>query len=291
MKHTLIVSLLCSALFVTMPAWAQDDAPVANNAPQAVAAEQESTPLPEVDLSSFEVNSYFDVDDLAPPLEGEQNVDYELRVLDPEKDKATRFVVVDKEYKADSAEARLAAAKRAMDLGRFEAGLRIYEGLLAETPKDPAVLIGYAAALQKVDRDDEAIETYETLLSLEPDNMDAHINMLGLVGVRYPAVALQRLKALEGKSTAFNPALVGQIAFVQAGLGRYQEALKSYGLIASREPENPLHFLNMAIVADKAGYRTEAIDYYEQALETDTIYAGGRLIDRDQIFDRLAQLR
>ncbi len=289
-KNMKFLSLLLSAVCMSSPVMAQS-APQ-NKTQEAAAQKQEvQSTLQDVDMTSFEVNDYFDAEDLAPPLEGEEDEDYELRMLDPEKDKASRFVVVDKTAKADSASARLEAAKRAMDLGRFEASIRIYEGLLEETPKDPAVLIGYAAALQKSGRDDEAIATYEDLLSLEPDNIDAHINMLGLIGNRYPAVALQRLKALDGKSNEFNPALVGQIAFVQAKLGRYKPALKSYALIASREPENALHFLNMAIVADRAGLQKEAVEYYEQALEIDTIYSGGRSLSRDQIFDRLAQLR
>jgi tetratricopeptide (TPR) repeat protein len=178
-----------------------------------------------------------------------------------------------------------------MDLGRYDAALLIYEGLKEETPKDPTVLIGYAAALQNSGRDDEAISVYEKVLALEPDNLDAHINMLGLIGNRYPAVALQRLKALQAKVSDFNPALVGQVAFTQARLGRYDEALKSYGVLAGRDPHNAQHLLNMAIVADKAGLRERAISYYEQALEVDSVYSGGRVLDRDQVFDRLAQLR
>lgn len=248
-------------------------------------------PLPNVDLSDLNADAYFDSEDLTPPLEGESNPDYEMRVLNPDEDKASRFVVVDKDYRADSVEARLAGAKRAMDIGRYEAAVVIYKGLKDEKPKDPAVLIGYAAALQQVGREDEAISTYETVLKLEPDNLDAHINMLGLIGNRYPAVALQRLKALEAKVQTFNPSLIGQIAFTQARLGYYNEALKSYGVLVGRDPHNAEHLLNMAIVADKAGLEDKAISYYEQALEVDSIYSGGRVLDRDQIFDRLAQLR
>lgn len=242
------------------------------------------------DFSNVSVDDYFDAEMLEPPLAGQENPDYEFRALDPEKDKASRFVVVDKEYHQDSLEARLASAKRAIDLGRFDAGLRLYKALYEEYPKDHFVLLGYASALQHKGNTERAIKIYEALLEIDEDNLDAHINMLGLVAQRYPAVALQRLKILEAKADGFQPALIGQIAFVQARLGRFKEALDSYATIASREPNNALHVLNMGIVADKAGMKSEAIRYYEEALQIDTVYSSA-VFDRGQIFDRLAQLR
>lgn len=245
-------------------------------------------------LDAIDLDGYFDLDALSSSNSraAASPVDDPLRVMSPEDDQAHRFVVVNKDHHSDSLQARLIGAKRASDLGRYDSALLIYERLLEMTDaKDGRVLIGYAAALQNQGRDDEAIETYETLLEIEPDNIDAHINMLGLVAERYPAVALQRLKALDARTKNFNLELVGQVAFVQAQLGRHKEALEAYGLIAAREPHNPQHLLNMAIVADTAGIKAGAIEYYEKALHVDTVYAGGRGLDRDLIFDRLAELR
>ncbi len=47
----------------------------------------------------------------------------------------------------------------------------------------------------------------------------------------------------------------------------------------------------MAVVADTAGSKKEAIQFYEQALEIDTLYGKGDAIPRSQIFERLAGLR
>ncbi len=243
------------------------------------------------DFSQVDVGDYFDARDLAPPLANEPNDDYELRALDPDKDKASRFVVIDKDYDENSVEARLVSAKRAMDLGRYEAALRFYRGLRQDYPKNKDVLLGYATALQEKGKEDEAIVAYQNLLDVDPTNLDAHINMLGLVAQRYPAVALQRLNILNEEQKSFNPSIVGQIAFVQARLGHYEDALSSYAVLSAKQPDNPLHILNMGIVADKAGWKDKAIKYYEQAIEVDSIYGAGNGFDRDQIFDRLAQLR
>jgi len=57
------------------------------------------------------------------------------------------------------------------------------------------------------------------------------------------------------------------------------------------EPNNANHYFNMGIIADQAGATREAVQYYELALETDTIHGGGRTIPRDQVYTRLAQIR
>ncbi len=243
-------------------------------------------------LEAVDIDSYFDSSRLSPPVNGDNaGEDYELRVIDPEEEKSQRFVVVDKEANAKSGTAMFVSAKRAVDLGRYQAALRIYKEMLKKTPKDSHVLLGYAAVLQKTGSIDQAIAAYEKVLQVDESNIDAHINMLGLIGERYPAVALQRLTKLEAEQAEFNPALVGQMAFVLAKLGRFDGALDKYASISAREPQNPLHLLNMAIVADQASMRDVAIQYYEETLEMDTIYGAKGAIDRDQIFDRLAHLR
>jgi hypothetical protein len=47
----------------------------------------------------------------------------------------------------------------------------------------------------------------------------------------------------------------------------------------------------MAVIADRGGKKDQAIQYYEKALEVDTIYGGGRTIPREAAFARLSQLR
>ena len=88
-----------------------------------------------------------------------------------------------------------------------------------------------------------------------------------------------------------NAGVSAQIGLTQADLGHYDDALRYLGMAASVEPKNALHLFNMGIVADRKGDKAQAIKFYEQALETDAVYGGGRSIQREQIYDRLSVLR
>lgn len=242
-----------------------------------------------IDLEEIDPNLYFDTETFVPT--SELSEDSVPKRLNPVKEPASRFIVVNKKHDKNSIQARLVSAQRASSLGRHEAALTIYEDLKARSPKDINVLSGIAVTLQHLGNQSEAIEAYEDILDIAPDNLEAHINMLGLVSQRYPAVALQRLMSLQDKNPN-NISLIAQVAYVQARTGRYNDALNTYATAASIDPKNAGHYFNMAVVADKAGMVSDAIQYYEKALDVDTIYAGGRSsIPREEIFDRLANLR
>lgn len=240
---------------------------------------------PEVDLDE---GLFFDAESFTP--ESELSKKAAPRSVSPRTEPGSSFVVVNKDRSANSLSAQIVSAERAIALGRYGAAIEIYTKLLKRSPKHEGALLGRAVALQNLGRVDEAISAYQDVLDASPDNIDAHINMLGLVSHKYPAVALERLSKLSQENPG-NIQLMGQIAFVQAQIGRYEEALESFAVIASSDTKNPQHILNMAIVADQAGLKSEAIEYYQQALDLDTVYGGGRSIARDEIFDRLANLR
>ena len=184
----------------------------------------------------------------------------------------------------------MTAAERAMSLGRYESALEIYDRLYAAGKRDPNVLMGRALALQHLGRNDEAIGVYDDLLGLRPNNLEAQINMLGLMAGTYPSVALKRLEDIADKHPD-NIGIIAQMAYISAKLGEAQQAIRYLGMAASMEPENANHIYNMAVIADMNGAKNEAIKYYEQALEIDTLYGSGKTIPRDQVFERLARIR
>ncbi|MGQ0527282.1 MAG: tetratricopeptide repeat protein [Alphaproteobacteria bacterium] len=235
---------------------------------------------------------FFDAESLAPPtvpgLAGQQNS--VVRTVNPQTEPASKYIIVKKNADPGSQQAQLVSAHRALILGRYDSALMLYDKLYEKNKKDQNILLGRAMALQKLEQDDAAIRAYEELLDLKPNHPEAQINMLGLLGQKYPAVALQRLLDLQQKQPD-NVALVGQIAVVQAKLGYYDEALKYLGMAASLEPNNANHYYNMAVIADRAGNKKDAVKFYEKTLEIDAIYSGGSAIPRDSVFDRLAQLR
>lgn len=210
--------------------------------------------------------------------------------VNPSENPASKLVIVEEVKPAGDKDTQLQAAQRAVDLGRYDSALRIYEGLYTKNPKDSRVLLGKAVALQKLDRFDEAMQTYEALLKLEPKNTDIAVNMLGLLGRRYPAVALRRLKELQ-KDNQQNIGVISQIAVVSANLGDIDTAMEYLGMAMGMQPENAGHVYNAAVIMDRAGKTKEAVQYYEKALEVDSVYGGSRSIPRDAIYERLASIR
>jgi len=213
-----------------------------------------------------------------------------LRELSADTDPGSKIVVVKKDAPGDSPKARFAAAQRAMALGRYEAALGIYDDLAARTPKDAQILMGRAVALHRLGRFDEAIAAYERVLEVKPGTVEAEVNMLGLMAQRYPAVALQRLRKLHEKSPQRTD-ILAQIAVAHGKLANYDEALRALGMAAATEPTNAQHMYNMAVIADRTGRRTEAVQYYEKALEIDSIYSRGQALPRQEIYARLSQIR
>lgn len=178
----------------------------------------------------------------------------------------------------------------ATKLGRYESALEIYDGLYATNKRDPNILLGRATSFQRAGRFDEAIAAYEELLEIRPSNVEAQINLQGLMGRRYPAVALINLQKLHEDNPG-STAIIAQIAVIEAQLGRYPDAIRYLGMAASMEPNNANHIFNMAVIADRAGDKKQAVRYYEEALEVDTLYGASKSIPRETVFERLAQLR
>ncbi|MFK7839971.1 MAG: tetratricopeptide repeat protein [Bdellovibrionales bacterium] len=212
------------------------------------------------------------------------------RRVSPADEPGTKIIVVKKNFDSSSRKAEMVAAERAMKLGRYAAALEMYDAMYAKNKRDPNVLMGRAEAYQRLGQDDFAVEAYEELLDNYPNSVEARVNMLGIIGQRFPAVALRQLIDLRKKHTD-NVGIVAQIAVTKAALGEYQDAIRFLGIAASLEPQNATHIFNMAVVADKAGERNQAIQFYEQALQADTVYGKGQGIPREAIFERLASLR
>jgi len=256
---------------------------------QEAIAEIPDAPPPQPPLSADD-NIFFDAQDLAPRQAVQRSTeDPAPRRVDPREDQASKILIIRSARSSNSQDAQIVAAERAMKLGRYEAALEIYERLHAQNKMDQKVLMGRAIAYQKLDRNDFAVLAYEELLDSYPDNVEAQINMLGIISSKFPSVASRQLLDLREVHPQ-NVGIVAQIAMTKAAMKNYTEAVRYLGIAASMEPENPSHIYNMAVVADIAGSREDAISFYEQSLQVDTLN-GASSIPRDAIFERLADLR
>lgn len=228
-------------------------------------------------------------DSAAPPPPGMANV-VGPRAVNPEKEPGSKFIIVEKNTGPQSTDSRIAMADRALVLGHYEAAVDMFEALYKKNPRDPRILMGRAVAFQKTGRTEAALKTYDKLLTIDRNNPEALVNMLGILRTEYPEVALRRLKNLHEKYPA-NPMIAAQIGVTEADGGHLADAMRFLSMAVSMEPNNAQHLFNMAIVQDRAGKRNEAVKYYQQALEVDAVYGESRSVPREQIYDRLSILR
>ena len=231
--------------------------------------------------------AFFDAENLVP--RGEMTR-HGPNFVNPVTQPASRLVIVSKNYAPDTKEAQLVAAERAMQLGRYDSALDLFDTLYAKNKKDSRVLMGRAVVLQKMERFDEAMGLYEELSKVAPDNIEVKVNMLGLLSTRFPSVALRRLLDLREQHIG-HVGLATQIAICYASLGDTHEALRYMGVAASMEPRNANLLYNMAVIADRSGDKKQAVSYYEKALEVDSVYGGGRTVPREVVYERLAHIR
>lgn len=273
------------------------DAEINNEQQQIISGDEPtqqfiSEAIPEDTLAqepSIPEDVFFDANEVVVP-QTEMGKKGAPRIVDPRKETASKIVVVRGGAAAGTKKAQLVAAERAVKLGRFDSALMLYDTLYVTNKHDPNVVLGRAIALQKLGHIDEAIAAYDELLAIRPDSVEAQTNMLGLMAEKYPAVALHRLKELLEKNPN-NVGLIAQQAFIFASMEKYQEAIRYLGMASSIEPENASHIFNMAIIAERAGAKKDAVKFYEQALEMDSLYGSGKSIPRDQAYERLARLR
>lgn len=225
--------------------------------------------------------------------------------MDPKKGSGQSIIIVNKKGQANSADSsskklsiemtslsqQTVNANRALKLGRFEAAKEMYDELYRLNPKDESVLSGRALVLQKMGQEDQAISAYEQLLKIYPDNVDAVINLSGLMRKQYPAVALNKLLDLHMEHPN-NVFVTAQLGITYADAGNYPDAVRYLNSAISMDPKNAQHAFNLAVILEKSGNPKEAIKNYEKALETDSIFGEGKKsISREKIYDRLSQLR
>lgn len=234
-----------------------------------------------------EQDSFFDANDLVPQGEiakqGPNSVD-------PSVQPASKLIVVSQNHKANSRLAQIVSAERALNLGRYASALQLFDVLYEQNKKDTRVVMGRAVSLQRLGRFDEAMKMYEVVSKLQPDDVDVQVNMLGLLSARYPSVALRRMLDLYQNNRS-HVNLVAQIAVSYAQTGDVNSAMQFLGVAVSMEPYNANHLFNFAVIADRAGDTRKAVEYYEKALEIDSVHGARRSIPREAVYDRLVQIR
>jgi tetratricopeptide (TPR) repeat protein len=210
------------------------------------------------------------------------------RKVNPAVEPGQALVIVEGVKSANSHEAKVAAADRALASGTASSALVMYNEIAKSSKRDPHILMGRAVAQQKLGMNDAAIESYNRVLDASPNNVDAMVNMLGLLRQKDPQGALDHMRSL-GNRFPDDAGLAAQTGMAEGEAGNYPDAMKYLGKAAALQPENPQHPFNMAVLADRQGDTAAAARYYQLAL-TQTASEPDSGLSRDAIEKRLAVL-
>ena len=134
------------------------------------------------------------------------------------------------------AEALVAKADEAMEVGDLQKALAIYKEADIKAPKNPETLFKMGYVLAQQDRDDEALEYYQEALSLDEQNTYIH----------------QALASLYRKMKAYEKA---------------QEHIKRSLEI---DDKNPITYFNYGNLLQDMGEKQKAKEMYKKALELDS---------------------
>jgi tetratricopeptide (TPR) repeat protein len=150
---------------------------------------------------------------------------------------------------------------------RAPEALELFERLVAVRPDDPQAHLNYANVLRLLGRYDEALGSYEHALRLKPDYVDAHRN-LGIVQ--------QDLGRLEEALRSHERALQLKPNYTEAHISRgtvlqqlrhFEQALQSYRAALQQKPDDAFVHINVGSALEDLGRLEEALQSYERALQ------------------------
>lgn len=183
----------------------------------------------------------------------------------------------------------IATAYRSLLRGDYHTALNTYESILELDPQNLQALLGRATALHKLRRLEDAESAYERVLGMDPGNQQALTNVLAIIAEGSPREALARLRDLERSAPTFSP-VAAQLGLVYGRIGMTEAAIASMSRAVALEPTNLLYRYNLAILLDHSGQAQDAAAAYQHVLEG--LMAGGDIgVSADQLRARLRYLR
>ena len=161
---------------------------------------------------------------------------------------------------------RLDPATRLVDAGRLDEAILEFEALLAEMPRDTAVLNNLSVAYLMVNRVDDAFRVLTRALELDPDDPATYMNL---------AMTLRAMGDFEAalihvqRSVELAPWIGGVLrtkGAVLTDLGRFKDALKAYRRAERLEPNHGDVQGRIGETLAKMRRWDEAIDAFEKAV-------------------------
>ncbi|MDP2205201.1 MAG: tetratricopeptide repeat protein [Alphaproteobacteria bacterium] len=200
------------------------------------------------------------------------------------------YVIVRKEKDGGALDSRLKTARSALIQNRDMAALQLFGELHQDYPRDTRVGMGRALAMQKLGQHDQALTVYEEVLGNDPKNLEALTNMLGILKLQNPALALEKLIELR-EAYPFNADIAAQLGVSYAGMQSYAEALKYFDVADALRPGNGYVLYNRAVLHDRMGNEEKAAALYRQIVRMASEGMIKEPIALDAIHRRLSNMR
>ena len=200
------------------------------------------------------------------------------------------YIVVRKDHSSSEVDTRLKVARMSLMEGRYAAAVQLFDEMKADYPRDERVAMGRALSLQQVGRVDDALTAYEDVLSVNPKNLEALTNMLGILKATNPALAVEKLEELR-TVYPYNADIAAQLGTAYAGLKNYPAAMQYLDMADALQPGNAYVYYNKAVLYDHMGQQNMATTMYRRILQ---MYAEGRLqepLPMEAIRRRLATMQ
>jgi len=200
------------------------------------------------------------------------------------------YVIVRKEKDGGALDSRLKTARSALIQNRDMAALQMFTELHQDYPRDARVGMGRALAMQKLGQYDQALAAYEEVLGNDPKNLEALTNMLGILKVQNPALALEKLIELR-EAYPFNADIAAQLGVSYAGMQSYAEALKYFDMADALRPGSGYVMYNRAVLYDRMGNEEKAAALYRQIVRLASEGQMREPIPLDAVHRRLSNMR
>lgn len=135
-----------------------------------------------------------------------------------------------------------------------------------------------AALYERLNRPDDAIRVYETMVSRDPGSVAAANNLaMLLVSYRADSNSLARAGELAGKlDKATEPSILNTRGWVKFKRGELQESLALLQQAVEKSPESPLMRYHLGMVQLKTGDRASAEKNLEAALRSGRQFLGAK---------------
>ena len=170
------------------------------------------------------------------------------------------------------------------------AALQLFNEMYEDYPRDNRVLMGRALSMQKLGQHDQALMAYEDVLSNDPKNLEALTNMLGILKMQNPELALEKLTELR-EAYPFNADIVAQLGVAHASMKSYGEALKFFDMADALRPGSGYVLYNKAVLYDRMGNQQQAAMLYRQLVRMAAEGLLSEPVPLDAVRRRLSTMR